>query len=79
VREQIKLLKHHAHFAGNAAAFVARRIYNLPVRFGFGKRFSVDNDFAAVDNFQLIQAAQKSTFATAAGPYNRNNFAFVNT
>ena len=62
MREKVEGLKDHAHLGKDLLRSVFARISDLAV-FVLGKKFSIDCDRAALDGFQMVQAAQKRTLA----------------
>ncbi len=67
VREQIELLEHHAGFLADQPIVHFRIV-------GFQ---AVDDQIAAGDFFQLVDAAQQGGFAGAGRPDDHHHFAFV--
>ncbi|MNJ70863.1 hypothetical protein D3C77_673520 [compost metagenome] len=65
MREQIKMLKHHAHLF---TSFVN-------IMFLAGNTFSLEHNLAARRLFQPIETAQEGTFTRATWANNYNNLA----
>ena len=74
--EQVKLLEHHAHFAGNAAHIIFVDIFCAGSGFS-AQRLAINDNTALIDGLKLIQAAQQRAFATAGGADDGNYFALV--
>ena len=75
VRKQVEMLENHPRFGADASDFPVFRITD-PARFiRFDQRIAVDDDFAGRDFFQIVDAAQQSTLATA-GRANDNHYFF---
>ena len=76
VGEQVELLEHHAHFAGNAAHFILVYIFCSSAGV-LAESLAIDDDAALVNGFQLVQAAEQGAFATAGGTDNGHHFALI--
>lgn len=76
MRKKVELLEYHAHFASNATDIVVLDIFRTAGGFT-AQLFAVDGDAAFIDGFQLVEAAQQGTFATAGRADYGNNFALI--
>ena len=61
MRKEVVILKDEPHLEAEPAQVFFRPIARRAVRAGGDHRLTVDADFAAVDGFKVVEAAQKGT------------------
>ena len=66
MREEVVILKDHAHLEHQRAQLAVFFVYGHAVCAGMDERLAADADFAAVDGLKVVHAAQEGRLAGAA-------------
>ena len=77
MRKEVVILKDEPHLEAEPTQVFFRPIARRAVRAGGDHRLTVDADFAAVDGFKVVEAAQEGALARAAAADDGDDLALV--
>lgn len=75
VGEEVVILEDEAHLEADAAQVALALVGRAAARVGVHHRLPADEDGAAVDGLQMVEAAKQRRFARAAAPDDRDDLA----